>query len=458
MDIILVPGLWLDGSSWERVVPVLERAGHRAHPLTLPGMESTEADRTVVTLRDHVDAVVAAIDAVDPACGTLLVGHSAGAAVGYAAADARPDRVAGLVCVGGFPTGDGDPVADGFSVVGSDVPLPDWSAFEEEEVADLDDAARADFRARAVPSPAGVVRDQQRLTDQRRYDLPVTLIATEFTTATLRDWIAQGMGPVREIPKFRRVRYVDLPAGHWPQFTRPTNLAHAILDAAWEAPGGTGRVSPPQFEAEAGADGWRVLAHGACAHFRTGSFATGLALVDAIGALAAAADHQPDIDLRPAGVTVRLPVDQTHRLHPLDLALARQITAAARERGTPTDPAALQDVDITIDHLARAEVMAFWRAVLGYEQFGDEDLIDPHRQWPSIWFQPMDAPRPQRNRIHVDVWVPPDQAKARVEAALAAGGRLLADHAPTYWTLADPEGNEVDVATWQGRGLAADPR
>jgi len=149
MDIILIPGLWLDGSSWDEVVPVLERAGHRTHPLTLPGLESPDADRSGITLRDHVDAVVAAIDAIDPAAGTVvLVGHSAGAGIAHAAVDARPDRVARAVYVGGFPTGDGGAVADEYPAENGAVPLPDWSAFADEDLADLDDTARAAFRAR----------------------------------------------------------------------------------------------------------------------------------------------------------------------------------------------------------------------------------------------------------------------------------------------------------------------
>ena len=115
MDIILIPGLWLDGSSWDKVIPTVEAAGHRTHALTLPGMGSNEADRSTISLRDHVDAVVAEIDAVDPADGkVVLVGHSAGAAIAYAAVDVRPDRVARVVAVGGFPVGDGDAVADGY--------------------------------------------------------------------------------------------------------------------------------------------------------------------------------------------------------------------------------------------------------------------------------------------------------------------------------------------------------
>jgi pimeloyl-ACP methyl ester carboxylesterase len=232
MDIILIPGLWLDASSWKAVVPVLEQAGQRAHPITLPGMESKDADRTTITLRDHVDAVVAAIDALDPAEGkVVLVGHSAGGAIAHAAVDARPDRVARVVYVGGFPTGDGDAVADGFPTVNGDVPLPEWSAFEDDELTDLDDEALAQFRQRAIPSPEHVTRDPQRLSDERRYDVPVTVISTEFTSDMLKKWIEQGLAPVRELTKIREVEYVDLPTGHWPQFTRPDELGQAILDS-----------------------------------------------------------------------------------------------------------------------------------------------------------------------------------------------------------------------------------
>jgi pimeloyl-ACP methyl ester carboxylesterase len=228
-DIILIPGLWLDGSSWERVVPALEKAGHRAHPVTLPGMESKDADRSGITLRDHVGAVVATIDACDGP--VVLVGHSAGCGIAHAAIDARPARVARAVYVGGFPTGDGLALADGFPAENGEVPLPDWSAFEEEDLVDLDDAARAEFRERAIPSPEHVTTDPQRLSDERRYDVPVTAVGTEYTTAMLRSWIERDMAPVREFSKIRSVGYADLPTGHWPQFTRPEDLARVIADA-----------------------------------------------------------------------------------------------------------------------------------------------------------------------------------------------------------------------------------
>jgi pimeloyl-ACP methyl ester carboxylesterase len=239
MDIILIPGLWLDGSSWEKVVPTLEQAGHRTHALTLPGMESKDADRSGITLRDHVDAVVQAIDSLDPAGGkVVLVGHSGGCGIAHAAVDARPDRVARAVYVGGFPTGDGGTIADAYPAENGEVPLPDWAAFGDEDLADLDDEARAAFRERAIPSPARVTSDAQRLSDERRYDVPVTVIATEFTSEMLRGWIGQGLAPVRELAKIRDVEYVDLPTGHWPQFTRPEELARAILRLQFPASSG----------------------------------------------------------------------------------------------------------------------------------------------------------------------------------------------------------------------------
>jgi 4a-hydroxytetrahydrobiopterin dehydratase len=213
-----------------------------------------------------------------------------------------------------------------------------------------------------------------------------------------------------------------------------------------------GRVTPRQFHEAAGVEDWRVVFSGACAHFRTGSFAAGIALVDAIGRLAGAPYCPPDVDLRAEGVTVCLPVDDSGGLSERDVELARQISEAARELNAPADPAAVQTVQVSIDALAGPGVMPFWRAVLGYAQFGDEDLLDPCRRGPSFWFQQMGAPRPQRNRIHVDVSVPHDQAEARIAAAIAAGGHLVSDqHAPAWWTLADAEGNEVDMATWLGR-------
>jgi 4a-hydroxytetrahydrobiopterin dehydratase len=213
----------------------------------------------------------------------------------------------------------------------------------------------------------------------------------------------------------------------------------------------TDLLSASQFHESAGVEDWRVLWGGgwACAYFRTGSFRAGVALVQAISELPAAANHHPDIDLRPEGVTVRLFTRAPGGLSDRDIELARQISVAARELDAAADPAAVQHVQVAIDALVPSEVRPFWRAVLGYQEVGDDDLLDPHRRGPSFWFQRMDAPRPERNRIHIDVYLPHDQAEARIAAALAAGGHMVSDeHAPEWWTLADAEGNEVDLAIW----------
>ena len=214
----------------------------------------------------------------------------------------------------------------------------------------------------------------------------------------------------------------------------------------------TEAITPGTFHAAEGVEDWRVVFEGACAHFRTGSFAAGLALANEIGRLADAANHHPDVDLRYAAVTVRLSTHEVRGLTERDVALAQQISAAARELGVSADPSAVQAVQIAIDALVSTDVLPFWRAVLGYEQVGDEDLLDPRRHGPAIWFQQMEEPRTERNRIHVDISVPHDQAEARVAAGVAAGGRIVFDrYAPAWWTLADLEGNEVDIATWMGR-------
>lgn len=236
MDIILIPGFWLDGSSWASVVPTLERAGHRPRPLTLPGLESPDTDRSGISLRDHVDAVVAEIDALEPAEPVVLVGHSGGGAVAHAAVDARPGRVARVVYVDSGPLGEGDAINDQLPVVDGEIPLPDWDEFEDGDLLDLDDQQRAAFRARAIPTPARVANDPQQLSDQRRYDVPVTVIACEFPSETLRGWVQNGHPYVRELALIRDVGYVDLPTGHWPQFTRPSELGEVIVAALDRAP------------------------------------------------------------------------------------------------------------------------------------------------------------------------------------------------------------------------------
>lgn len=223
------------------------------------------------------------------------------------------------------------------------------------------------------------------------------------------------------------------------------------------------QITARQFHLAEGVADWRVADGGAGARFRTGSFAAGARFVQTVAALPGLDEHPPDVDLRPDGVFVRLftTAPAPDGLHVRDVERARLISAAAQRLGLRAEPDEVQNVVVVIDALDIATVRAFWRAVLGYAERDDgpvEELGDPHRRMPVVCFQQMDVPRPQRNRIHLDVWVPHQQAEARVGAALAAGGSVVSDAmAPSWWVLADPEGNEACVATWIGTDGAGYP-
>lgn len=230
--LILIPGFWLDASSWSEVTPALEAAGHDVRPLTLPGLESPHADRSAIGLADHVAAVVAAIDAAEGP--VVLVGHSGGGAVAHAALDRRPDRVARVVYVDSGPLPAGIATNPDLPAEGADLPMPPWDAFGADGSRDLDDLTDAQlhaFRARAVPHPAAAARDEQVLTDDRRFDVPITIISTTFTQEEIDGAIAAGVPYFAEVPRIRDVTIVELPTSHWPQFTRPAELAQTLLDA-----------------------------------------------------------------------------------------------------------------------------------------------------------------------------------------------------------------------------------
>ena len=229
MNIILIPGFWLDGASWDEVAAPLRAAGHSIHALTLPGKQSLDADRTGISLRDHVDAVVAVVDTLPP--GVILVGHSGGGAIAHAVVDARPEAVAKVVYVDSVPLGDGDVINDNLPVVNGEVPLPDWSVFGEEDLVDLTDEIRERFRRIAIPEPVGVTSDKQVLGDERRFDVPATVITCEFPAVAMREWLAENHPYLAELGRLKSFELVDLPTGHWPQLTKPRELATAILDA-----------------------------------------------------------------------------------------------------------------------------------------------------------------------------------------------------------------------------------
>jgi len=220
----------------------------------------------------------------------------------------------------------------------------------------------------------------------------------------------------------------------------------------------TDQISPKQFRESEGVEDWRVLGDGANAYFRTGSFAAGARLMQAISELPGMEDLRPDIDVRHNAVTVRMVafIEGYGGMLRGHVELARRISAAARKLGLSADPSAVQSLLVIPGATSRAEVMPFWRAVLGYEPRRDspaEDLVDPHDRGVPFWFEQMKEPRPDGGgAVHIAVWVPYEQAEARIAAALAAGGRMVRDEfAPSWWTLADAAGNEADIATTKGR-------
>jgi 4a-hydroxytetrahydrobiopterin dehydratase len=217
-------------------------------------------------------------------------------------------------------------------------------------------------------------------------------------------------------------------------------------------------ITPDEFEAAPGLEDWRVLGDGAYTYFRTASFGENARLVAAIAGIGGVDDHPPAVDLRPDGVTVRLVTSTTesYGMTERDVEIARAISTAARKIGLAADPSILMSLLIIPGAPDTGGIMPFWRAVLGYDprlDSPDEDLVDPRERGTAFWLEQMAEPRADGGgAIHVAVWVPREEAEARVQAALAAGGRMVRDeHAPSWWTLADAAGNEADVATIANR-------
>jgi 4a-hydroxytetrahydrobiopterin dehydratase len=222
----------------------------------------------------------------------------------------------------------------------------------------------------------------------------------------------------------------------------------------------TDRILSRQFHEAVDAEAWRVLPDGAYAFFRTDSFSTSARFVDAISRLVGEHD-EPDVDIRGDGVTVLIRAFKGRDLGLVqsDLDLARAISRTARETGLVAEPSAIQGLSIIPGATNRSGIMPFWQAVLGYDRrpdSPDEDLIDPHGRAAPFWFEEMDELRADgAGTVHLVVWVPWDDAESRVAAGLAAGGRLVRHNVEeNFWTLADPAGNEVDIATTSAPGRA----
>ena len=233
MHIILVPGLWLDASSWGEVAPALESAGHRTHALTMPGVGAPGAESAGIGIADWVAATVDALDRLDGP--VAVVGHSGGGNVAYGAVDARPDRVDHLVFLDTFPPGEGGSISE-FPVVDGVIPFPGWDFFDDSDVADLDPQTRTDVAARAKSVPERVPTDPIRLSDERRRAVPATIITGTVPEAQIREIVEKAPAWAAELAALEKLEVIELgapgdPTGHWPQFSRPGAVAEAILRA-----------------------------------------------------------------------------------------------------------------------------------------------------------------------------------------------------------------------------------
>ena len=237
MDIVLIAGLWLPHRVWDPVADELGRLGHRPDAVPLPGVDrpgSAGGALADATLDDQIDAVLGAVDDADR---PLVVGHSAGCGLAWIVADRHPTSIAGVVLLGGFPVADGSTYADFFDLDGGVMPFPGWEAFEGPDSDDLDEDARRHLADAAVPVPRGVGHATVHLTDERRYDVPTTVICPEFSPDDVRQWIAGGDLP--ELERARRLELVDLESGHWPMVSRPAELAAMIATLADGAAAGS---------------------------------------------------------------------------------------------------------------------------------------------------------------------------------------------------------------------------
>ncbi|MFN0282999.1 MAG: alpha/beta fold hydrolase [Kineosporiaceae bacterium] len=223
MDIVLIAGMWLDATAWKDVVPELEKLGHGPVALTLPGQGDGD---TTATYADQVAAVTAAVDAAHGP--VLVVGHSAACALAWVAADARSEKVARVALIGGMPNADGETYFGAFEPVDDVVPFPGWEPFEGPDSDDMSTELKAAVAHDAIAVPATITHAIVHLSDDRRYNVPVTRVCPEFTPAQAKVWVKAGEIP--ELAKATRVDYVDINSGHWPMYTKPAELARILAD------------------------------------------------------------------------------------------------------------------------------------------------------------------------------------------------------------------------------------
>jgi 4a-hydroxytetrahydrobiopterin dehydratase len=201
--------------------------------------------------------------------------------------------------------------------------------------------------------------------------------------------------------------------------------------------------------------GWALLVDGLHTRVATDDFAVGLALVAQVGAAAGQQGHFPDLTLRTDAVDVRLSTAEVHGVTAADLQLAAEITRLVTDAGLTAGTRGTSRLELGLDSPDLDAIAGFWAAVLASEHQAGTDYADevrdPSNALPTVWFQPSGSEEP-RQRWHPDVWVDPTEVQPRIDAALAAGGALVSDaEAPAFWVLADPQGNQVCLCTWQGR-------
>ena len=224
--IVLVPGFWLGAWAWDEVAEALRADGHDVTALTLPGLESADADRSQVTLADHVDAICDAVAAAGPP--VVLAVHSGTGFSGYAASDRVPEQIAAMVYVDSGP-GKGA-IAPDFE--GAEMPM-NWESIEEEENLDgLSEEQKETFRQRAVPEPGGILREGAELENDARLDIPTTMICTGFTSEQYKEAAKEGHAFLAGLPELKNITWIDLPTSHWPMWSRPQEIAGIIGDVA----------------------------------------------------------------------------------------------------------------------------------------------------------------------------------------------------------------------------------
>ena len=224
--IVLVPGYWLGSWAWDEVADLLRADGHEVTALTLPGLESADADRSKVTLADHVGAIVEAVTAARHP--VVLAVHSGAGFAGYAASDRIPEQLAAMVYVDTAPgKGAMDPDQT------DDLPLPSTEQLTKNENLDgLSEDQLETFQRRGVPEPAGAVREAHDFTNDARLDVPSTIICTGSTSEQMKAWAEEDYEWLAGLSEVRNVTWLDLPTSHWPMWSRPKDLAEIIGDVA----------------------------------------------------------------------------------------------------------------------------------------------------------------------------------------------------------------------------------